>query len=501
MVSSSTGLPPDPAGPPKREKKSMANFNWTISPGISRPAKDKSLADPLIISIDGIPEATDVLLRMIETDIWSLPGGRVVREGKGSFEVFASFTGEITKGKFKVAKFTALRDSKTALKIKLKIDGDDRIFECPIHDETDEEEGGYLEISLNANFVVNGKGLAYPQQGRVPQPPVVVRSIPVKRPVLVFITDVDRNRANEFFRAARDFFRNFSDEIRDNNRPFPVGDIMENLRNSTGLQGEINIVAHAMNGKLGLREESNTEPGLTADDLKRMNKAPRHPFLENLSSTIVDKDTLLVIRGCEAGNDQDLLDQLAILFAGEVGKITVLAPKFIQVYEQAKEFFDESFEFFIKDPGGKRPLPTLDECRAEIKKTPANAGKDLSRIRIEKHAREQDLRPFNLAALNRKDFKNPKGDKDFEKFARENDDNFPAESENFAWHAFEITKAKDGTVLKFKLIGTRLFVDCRQRLAEKKTGPDGKTKFVPIIPDINNFDHYGRSPAQSQSDR
>ena len=72
-----------------------------------------------------------------------------------------------------------------------------------------------------------------------------------------------------------------------------------------------------------------------------------------LSGKIVDKDTLLVIRGCEAGNDQRMLDQLAILFAGEVGKITVLAPKFIQVYEQAKEFFDENFEFFLPDPGGR----------------------------------------------------------------------------------------------------------------------------------------------------
>ncbi len=480
----------------------MANFNWTISPGVNKPTKDLTLADPLLISIDGIPEATDVLLRMIETDIWSLPGGRIVTEGKGSFEVFASFTGEIKKGKFKVAKFNPLRTSKTALKIKIKIDGDDRVFECPIHDETDEEEGGYLEISLNANFVINGKGFAYPQQDRKPQPPVAVRSIPTKRPVLAFITDVDRRGSkNQFFRAARDFFRNFSDEIRDNGRPFPVGDIMENLRSSTSILGEINIVTHAMHGKLGLREQSNTEPGITADQLEKMNQAPRHPFLEKLSTKIVDKDTLLVIRGCEAGNDQNLLDQLAILFAGEVGKITVLAPKFIQVYEQAKEFFDESFEFFVKDPNGKRPLPTLDECRTEIRKDTANANKDLSRIRIEKSAREHDIRPMDLKAANRTDFKNPKGDKDFEKFARENDENFPEEKENFSWHAVGIQKAKDGTVLKFTLIGRRLFVDCRQRLATKVTKPNGKTEFVPVIPDITSFDHYGRSPALKQLDR
>ncbi len=479
----------------------MANFNWTISPGVSKPARDQTLADPLLISVDGISDASDVLLRMIETDIWSLPGGRVVREGKGSFEVFASFTGEIKKGKFKVAKFNPLRTSKTALKIKIKIDGDDRTFECPIHDETDEDEGGYLEISLNATFSVNGKVLAYPQQDRKPQPPVAVRSIPAKRPVVAFITDVDKRKSNEFFRAARDFFKNFSDEIRDNGRPFPIGDIMETMRSFTKLQGEVNIVTHAMHGKLGLRAQSNTEPGLTADDLAKMNQAPRHPFLEKLSTKIVDKDTLLVIRGCEAGNDQNLLDQLAILFAGDVGKITILAPKFIQVYEQAKEFFDESFEFFLKDPNGQRPLPTLDECRTEIRKDPANASKDLSRIRIEKHARENDPRPFDLVAANRKDFKNPKGDKDFEKFARENDENFPEDKENFSWHAVGIKKAKDGTVQKFTLIGRRLFVDCRQRLATKVTKPDGKTEFVPVIPDITNSDHYGRSPAQKQSDR
>ncbi len=479
----------------------MANFNWTISPGITRPAKDQSLADPLIISVDGVPEATDVLLRMIETDIWSMPGGRIITEGKGSFEVFASFTGEIQKGKFKVAKFNPLRNSKTAIKLKLKIDGDDRVFECPIHDDTDEDEGGYLEISLNANFVVNGKGLAYPQQGRVPQPPVVIRSIPVKRTVLAIITDVDQNRANQFFRGARDFFTNFSDEIRDNHRPFPIADIMESLRSSTRVQGEINIVAHASRAKLGLRAFSNTELGLTADDLEQLNKSSRNALLEKLPPGIVDKDTLLVIRGCEVGNDQNMLDQLAILFAGDVGKITVFAPKFIQVYEQAKEFFDESFEFFIPDPGGKRPLPTLDECRAEIKKDPANANKDLSRIRIEKSTREHDTRPLDLASANQTGPKSLKTDKDFEKFARQVDENFPDEKENFNWHVFGVKRAKDGTVLKFSMIGRRLFIDCRQRLAKKVTKPDGKTEFVPIIPDIQNFDHYGRSPARNELDR
>jgi hypothetical protein len=68
----------------------MGSFNWTISPGVTRAAKDQSLTDPLFISVDGVPEAKDVLLRMIETDIWSLPDGRVIREGKGSFEVVAS---------------------------------------------------------------------------------------------------------------------------------------------------------------------------------------------------------------------------------------------------------------------------------------------------------------------------------------------------------------------------------------------------------------------------
>jgi hypothetical protein len=480
----------------------MGDFNWTISPGVSKPTRDQTLADPLLITIDGIPEATDVLLRMIETDIWSLPGGRTITEGKGSFEVFASFTGEIKKGKFKVAKFNALRNSKTALKIKITFDGDNRVFECPIHDDTDEEEGGYLEISLNAVFTMNGKVLAYPQQNRKPQPPVAVRSILTKRPVLAYITDVDRRGSpNEFFRAARDYFRNFSDEIRDNGRPFPVGDIMENLRSSTGILGEINIVTHALHGKLGLRAQSNTEPGITTADLEEMVKEKRHPLLEPISNKIVDKDTLLVIRGCEAGNDQRMLDLLAILFAGDVGKITVLAPKFIQVYEQAKEFFDENFEFFFKDPGGKSPLPTLDVCRAEIRKDTANANKDLSRIRIERHAREHDKRPFDLKAANRRDFKNPKGDKDFEKFARENDDNFPDESENFSWHATGIAKQKDGTVTKFTLIGQRLFITCRQRLATKVTKPNGKVEFVPIIPDIRNFDHYGRSPALKELPR
>ena len=126
----------------------MGDFNWTISPGVSKPTREQTLADPLLISIDGIPEASDVLLRMIETDIWSLPEGRIVTEGKGSFEVFASFTGEIKKGKFKVAKFNPLRDSKTALKVKIKIDGDDRVFECPVHDDTDKRKAGIWKSRL-----------------------------------------------------------------------------------------------------------------------------------------------------------------------------------------------------------------------------------------------------------------------------------------------------------------------------------------------------------------
>jgi hypothetical protein len=479
----------------------MDNFHWTISPGILKPAKDQSLSEPLLISIDGIQEATDVLVRMLEVDIWSLPGGRVVREGKGSFDVFASFKGQIKDGKFKVSEAKGTRTSKTARKIKIQIDGDSTIHEFPIHDETDEDEGGYLEISLLAEFVVKGVPKSFPDQNRKAPPPVFVRSIPVKRPVIAFITDRDKSKANEYFRAAGEFFHQFSDEVRDNGRPFPLVDIMDVLRGGSGKWGEINIVAHAMHGKLGVRAQANDQPGLTADDIQKLAQSPRHPLLEALPGSVIDKDTLLVLRGCEAGTDQNLLDQTAILFGGAVGAITVLAPKFIQVYEQAKEFFDESFEFFLKDPGGRRKLPTLDECRTEIKKNPENSQKDLSRIRIEKHSRESDVRRFNLAEINRTDLKNPKSDKDFEKWARDNDRNFPDDSENFSWHAVGVAKARNGTVLRFTLIGQRLFVDCRQRLMKKVVDAKGKQTFVPVIPDITNPDHYGRSPKQQIGER
>ena len=106
-----------------------------------------------------------------------------------------------------------------------------------------------------------------------------------------------------------------------------------------------------------------------------------------------------------------------------------------------------------------------------------------------------------MVAANQTNFKNPRRDRDFEKFAREIDENFPEESENFSWHAVGIVKKKDGTVLKFTMIGRRLFITCRQRLATKVTNQNGQVEFVPVIPDISNFDHYGRSPALKQLDR
>jgi hypothetical protein len=412
--------------------------------------------------------------------------------------------------------------------VRIQIDRDPsgKVFEFPIRQAVDEVEGGFLEVNMAVQCSVGGKFFGYAS------PQVFVRSIPQRRPVIAFITDVDvKGDGNLFFTEARRFFKAAADEVvPDPPRPFALTEIFDKLRAGSGKWGEINIVTHANEEDWFIRARPNDKLGLTADDVERLASNsplnPRPPELATLNK-VVDGNTLVVLRGCQAGKNQPLLDAVARLFAGSVGGVTVLAPFFIQNYEhgsrsplpnpkkgkkppaaptaaaQSREFFEENFDVVF--PGNKK-APSLAQCKAEILKDPENAGKDLSQLRIHKMNPVEKTDPmlFDLQAANQTGLVNPTKDKQFEDFARSVSENgLPSDEDGFSdYHASQVVRdPKTKIVLRFTLTGFRRVVECRQPLLRKRLKADGTIELVAPVPDITNALDYGRSPALILTDQ
>lgn len=493
--------------------------HFTLSPGVT-----KSLAEALTLSVDAPTDSdkgTTVIVQLFETDVWPLDFGKSVKErDKAGFQIFGHLEGRVENKKFLVTKVvTDNKPSPDLPNVRIKIDGDasGKVLEFPVQLAVDEPEGGYLEINMAVQCSVGGKFFGYAS------PQVFVRNIPQRRPVIAFITDRDRrDDPNQFFAEAKRFFLQFADQVVDQPTPMALTDIFETLRGDANQDpdlkkkwGEINIITHANAEDWFIRAEQGDEQKLTADDVNNLTGLRRPALLATLNK-VVDRNTLVVLRGCQAGKNQPLLDAVGKLFTGDVGGVTVLSPRFIQNYEhgsrapapkpkkgrrpppnpaeadQSREFFEDVFDLIFK---GNVKTPAIAQCKTEILKDPANKDKDLTALKIHKSKLERDVRPIDLASANQRTLINPKTDAEFERFTRAVDKKFPDDSEGFgSWHASLVRKDRQGVVLSYTLTGFRRLVDCREPLLRQRRKPGGGVEMVAPVPDITNPLDYGRSP-------
>lgn len=210
-------------------------------------------------------------------------------------------------------------------------------FIIPMNDNDISREGGYFEMGA---FIVANSAPANDTEVALTPVAVPIRIIPKDRPVITFITGKEGTHSNHviFFKKAHEFFAPVSDhlvvfsKISNGLETMDLKNMFEYLRKHKQPQpwGEINIVAHGSPHLWALPPTAFDDPEL---GISLNNIQDCVTKVQALDSSIADDKTLVVLRGCEVGKDQKLLDGLRFFFGGQA---TMLAPKFAQTYGSEK---------------------------------------------------------------------------------------------------------------------------------------------------------------------
>lgn len=341
----------------------MANqFHIVFTPGTAINLS----TDTLTIAFDKPKEADPVTVTLTEVDAWVSDGNKIQEPGGGPGVLIAEFTGKIVGGKFVGALTKSAPGTSGVPALKVLFDGQaaGAVQALPIPAATVANENGIFEVQVKVAGTINKK----PSTFTAPSP-VFVRNFKTGRPVVAFVT----GSGGGFFTVADAFMRNYADATFDRNN---VLDIREFLRTQAGAQGfgpwgEVNIVSHG-NAVEWVIKIVNADAN--ARHLRRWNveDATKQAAFQPSITSQLDASSTLVIRGCAIGNDQGLLDQVRILFGGQV---KVLAPKFLQEYDTftgtPREAFFEFFFFYSIQPattGGPAVAPSDAVCVTTLKK-------------------------------------------------------------------------------------------------------------------------------------
>ena len=477
-------------------------FHATLTQGVLR-----SLKEIVTISFDSPKRADDVQIGLFEADEWT-QGTTHVEEGEGSFDLIALFKGDIRDGKFiGLPRLQGRGAGPNPRKLRVHIDGDpdDKYYTLEISDDTGEQEGGLLEIVLCVSGTIDGVEKKYETRT-----PVFVRSIPESyRPVITFITGHDAP-GNPFFTAAGRYFRPLADGIipPPPQRNLSLEEILDYLDRRPFFRldrptpwGEVNIVTHGTN--YGKRKDgSNCDlceifsplfpngERIKAGLLKRNSGNPR---LRAPDQTKLDQDSIIVIRGCEIGDDQVLLDELRKLFGG---RATVIAPRPIQRYAterrrpnepvRMRESFLEYFFFYV--PGSKSP--DRNTCIQRLReKYPGRNSDDQWTTLLNSNLRHDRTEQVTLRVLypslppKNQDFLGD-AEKVFKQTSAE--EMFFTDFKDWEWQRQGPYPIGAGN-FECRFTGRRYRVDVRRVLNDSKGSP--------VVPVITDPIYYGRSPA------
>ncbi len=488
-------------------------FHATFKPGTTI-----NLSDTLVIAFDKPGEADPVTVTLSEVDSWESSGAKVTEIAKSPPVLIAEFSGKIVGGKFKGTQSKPSPALTGSPALKLQFDSDPTVHSLQIPAPSAGQpanEEGIFEVQLKVAGTVGKK----PGSFNAPSP-VFVRNFKAGRPVIAFITGSD---GGGYFAAARDYMGKYADARLDRDN---VLDIREFLRTQAeprkfGPWGEVNIVDHgnAVEWVIKLVSGDAKPRHLRRWDLEDANKLAQ---FQTPISSVLDKSSTLVIRGCAIGNDKGLLDEIRKMFGGAC---KVLAPKHLQLYDSksgvAREGFFEVLHFYSTTGPATGPatLPTDAECRKELKAkfpTPvppisdadwltflgrralnadgfraSNAAgtDDRSETITWREARnvlhEPTRKAEAVAAANAVDWR---GDAETGFNAADRKQNL--ETKFSEWHfvdgPLEEKSISGGTRFSRLFTGTRVRIEIRRELRDAA----GKA----VRPDTTNPDHYGSSP-------
>jgi hypothetical protein len=346
----------------------------SISPGI--------IHDPsniLTIRIHSPFRSSQAEIRLIEMDSWHF-GRDTMSESAGSTDtLIATFTGRINRRQFQVESETFAETDHSSPNISLKFQGESSPRQIPIPASAILREGGEIELGLEfeARYRRGRREISSQYRTRWP---VFIRNFTDsalrQKPIITFMA---RNR-DRYYISAQEYWRPRSDALLVANSVEAILDALSNpvILRRLGITawGEINIVSHANINQwiFPLFRENNTVDFIDESLLVDQSIDPR---LELPIADAFDDNSRVILRGCRLGTNQFLLDNIRLLFGGNV---KLYAPKHIQYYgydyrsgrRWRREYFLESYSFAV--PG--RAIPRFQICLQRLREKYSESGID-----------------------------------------------------------------------------------------------------------------------------
>ncbi len=451
----------------------MTDFHVTLSPGVL-PGPER----PIVISFDSPESAQSVDVTLSEADRWG-SGEEQVREAGGD-DLIAVFRGAIVDGRFQGELARQGRARRGAPTIRVRFDGQDQTHELAVPSGGNEHEGGVLEIQCAVSGRIGRRRARY----RTPSP-VFVRRFERDRPVVALITGRDgyANIARRYWSAHGDgrFDRRSLEEVLEFART-------ESERRGYGPWGELNVVSHGneWDWMIRLFRSDRRARAVFSSVLRREERDAR---LQPRPAGQLDRRSRVVIRGCVLGRNQALLDQIRGVFGGQAA---VYAPKYLQTYwfrgRDTGESFTEGFFYYLR--GGRRPA-AADAARELDAKYPGRLeDAEWRRLLGARNRNKTKVQRFRVTVLYDA---RPARDHDFVGDARsifdEMDDEELKRGTDFEdWEWIPGRVQRSGRDFRCVVTGSRVRVEVRRPLVDAEGNP--------VVPNLDNPDHYGRSPVR-----
>jgi hypothetical protein len=471
-----------------------------------------SLSDSLTLTLDGDKPKEVVTIRLLELDKSSGDATETSED-----DVFADIEGKFNGDAFNVTKVTPKSADNSLPKLKVSIHkaSGATIPVLPVPANAGEWENGILEIDLD--LLVDGKAVARKRN------PALLRFSKYRkdnRPVITILGGTDSAAdPNKYFTGAEEYWKEHADvlkksaDLADLSSLEGILEWMADNEGQYGPWGEVNIVSHGNDFTWDVRlrkSDPNTDDSMvTGSMLERFFQAG-NTFAK--TPTKFDSDSLIVLRGCEIGTNDYLLQEIRKAFGGSV---TIKAPKFVQTYGPNPdnppssapnvEYFKKWFIAYYKE---KRSSPP-DDAELVKKYTAEHPNEQTNwaaRLK-EKENRSDWDRQFSFVVTFDKN-----AYADAQKDAKDNKttlnqaliDSIDADSahggfvekdtqsswSDWFWEvAGDTGKANGDHDVKF--LGHRWRTTVFDTWRET---PTGGTKPVIVIPDLTNTAHYGSAP-------
>lgn len=341
----------------------MANeIKAAITPGIIEKPDQV-----LTLKFTAPKDATDVVIKVIEVDSWSVDG-KAVAEPNAKDDLRAEIKGTLAGGKFTVS------DSKTNLPpvngkpppaMNLKLDIDGKQIDVPFPNADGAKENGFFEVHFEITGTVKGQaGVKFASKS-----PVSFRTLPAG-PEVVFISgnidDFEEAYTKDYFPQATRFYKALKDNvIEDRKELIRIIGFLGTQKAERGNKpwGRVNIVAHGNDTMWAIRKSTANPKPLIFDSVATRRLVQDKDFDKPDPSDLTEQSQV-VIRACEVGNDIVLLNEIKKLFGG---KAKVFAPKFLLSYLEEdgvlKETLVAMITIFLP---GHRNFPTAAEAKAAM---------------------------------------------------------------------------------------------------------------------------------------